>query len=181
MKRKLIQILLASTLMAISATLSFATDFTYTNDETAQATMSRLAERLSQASHLHFSYRILIQHYAEVNAYSTSDGRIVVTQGLLRVVTTEEELAGAIAHEMGHLIPNLQPKAIRTFTLLGGDEFTADKLGMQVLERAGFDPGSLGQMLRVVMTQEGATFPKGQLRQLNERIHKIEKKVGHAV
>ena len=179
MNRKVAQILIGAALVMGFASLSFSTDFTYTNDHEALAVMNRLARRLTSASDLKISYRVYIEHYGQVNAYSAPDGRIVVTQGLLRSITTEEELAGAIAHEMGHLIKGMKPKSIRGFTTVGNDEFTADKLGVQTLERAGINPLCLASMLQAVLQSDGTMLPKSQVRQINDRIHKIEKTAAH--
>jgi predicted Zn-dependent protease len=179
MNRKGVRILIGAALLMVLASLSFSTDFTYTNDHVALALMNRLAQRLTSASGLKISYRLYIEHYAQVNAYSAPDGRIIVTQGLLRSITTEEEVAAAIAHEMGHLIVGMKPKSIRGFTMVGNGEFTADKLGIQTLEKAGINPLCLASMLETVLQSDGAVLPKSQVRQINDRIHKIEKTAAH--
>lgn len=38
----------------------------------------------------------------EVNAYATEDGRVVVNEGLLRYLASEDEVAAVVGHEMGH-------------------------------------------------------------------------------
>src|SRR5205085_2639859 len=38
-----------------------------------------------------------------VNAYSAPGGYVLVTKGLLKRIKTESELAGVLAHEMGHV------------------------------------------------------------------------------
>lgn len=181
MKRKILQIAVSLVLLVGFTSLISATDFYYTTDRDALAVMNRLATRLTKASNLNFSPSLYIEHYPQVNAYSTTDGRIIVTQGLLRSISTEEELAGAIAHEMGHVLPTLQRKAIRTFTLLGNDEYSADKLGIQILQKAGINPLGMADMLEAVLEQDGKTLPKAQAHQISDRIHRIQKKAAHYV
>ncbi|MDD5542071.1 MAG: M48 family metallopeptidase [Acidobacteriia bacterium] len=181
MNRKILQITLSLVLLIGLTSIISATDFYYTTDRDALAVMNRLATRLTQASHLNFSASLYIEHYPQVNAYSTSDGRIIVTQGLLRSISTEEELAGAIAHEMGHVLPTLQRRAIRTFTLVGNDEYSADKLGIQLLEKAGINPLGIANMLETVLEHDGKTLPRAQAHQISDRIHRIEKKAAHYV
>lgn len=45
---------------------------------------------------------LLIIRHDEVNAFVTGSKLLVVTQGLLEFVGTDDELAGVIAHEVGH-------------------------------------------------------------------------------
>jgi predicted Zn-dependent protease len=48
-------------------------------------------------------YRFAILDTEEVNAYSAPGGYIFVTRGLLKQVKSEAELAGVLAHEIGHI------------------------------------------------------------------------------
>ncbi|KAL4520402.1 hypothetical protein Ndes2526A_g04972 [Nannochloris sp. 'desiccata'] len=43
-------------------------------------------------------------HSPEVNAFVVPGGKVVVYTGLLRLLTTEDELAAVIAHEAGHVV-----------------------------------------------------------------------------
>jgi predicted Zn-dependent protease len=50
-----------------------------------------------------FNYRVLLLDAPnEVNAFTTADGRIFVTTGLLAQVQDESELAGVLGHEIAH-------------------------------------------------------------------------------
>lgn len=179
MTKKITQVLLAVGLVMLFGTMNFAADFTYTDDANALATMNQIVDRLNNASGLQLPVHILIQHFDDVNAFSSAQGQIIVTQGLLRAITTEEELAGAIAHEMGHMVPVYAHKGIRNFNGFGGDEFNADKRGIEILEKAGYNPIGLAEMLKVVLERGMGTFPKSQARQISDRIHKVEKVSRH--
>jgi WD40 repeat protein len=48
-------------------------------------------------------YRFRIYDSGEVNAFSIGGGRVYVSRKLIAAVTSEDELAGVIAHELGHL------------------------------------------------------------------------------
>jgi predicted Zn-dependent protease len=56
----------------------------------------------------HVERKDLTWHFAvldtdEVNAFAAPGGYVYVTRGLLDMVETEDELAGVVAHEMGHV------------------------------------------------------------------------------
>jgi hypothetical protein len=50
---------------------------------------------------IHYSFRIYDS--GEVNAFSVAGGRVYVSRKLIAAVTNEDELAGVLAHELGHL------------------------------------------------------------------------------
>ena len=50
---------------------------------------------------IHFRFRIYDS--GEVNAFSVAGGRVYVSRKLIAAVKSEDELAGVIAHELGHL------------------------------------------------------------------------------
>ena len=61
-----------------------------------------MAEILTQNGINVKEYRMLLSREADVNAYNTGDGTIVVHYGLLNSVDTEDELVFVICHEVGH-------------------------------------------------------------------------------
>ncbi|MDR2731374.1 MAG: M48 family metalloprotease [Treponema sp.] len=50
------------------------------------------------------SYRVMVLDSGEPNAFSTPGGHIFITKGLLDIVTSEDALAGIIAHELAHVM-----------------------------------------------------------------------------
>ena len=86
-------------------------------------------------------------------AYSWDSGRIVVTRGLVDVMT-DDELAAVIAHEMGHLCLARRGSAARTpFALRGNgsdEERLADEAGSQLLLASGIPPAALSEALERV-------------------------------
>ena len=49
-------------------------------------------------------YRVKVVNSAEVNASSIPGGTLYVNRGMLDLLTTEDELAAVLAHEIGHII-----------------------------------------------------------------------------
>ena len=114
-----------------------------------------------------------------VNAAATPGGNIVVTMGMLRVLTDESQLAGVLGHETAHVVRKHHLNAIRKGSLVGllaqgaqaasqgsrsqelvealvgptkdlylrgldkSDEFEADRMGVVLATRAGYDPWGL--------------------------------------
>jgi len=116
-----------------------------------------------------------------VNAFAAPGGYIFVTRGLLRVSRTEAELAGVLAHEIGHVLRRHHLEAIRKQALRDiatdlvdeavsqrgfnatpfiktgmqlyargldrGDEHEADRIGVVIATRAGYEPYGLPRVL----------------------------------
>jgi predicted Zn-dependent protease len=130
----------------------------------------------------------------QLNAFAVPGGTIFITRGLLDKMTSEAELAGVLAHEIGHVIKKHHLKAIQKGALasLGGqaassafgdlnpqakeklvafgtemysrgldkgDELEADRLGVVIAARGGYDayglPGVL-QTLQAMNAQDSA-------------------------
>jgi len=65
--------------------------------------LSRLAQNLGQYSNEpNKHYQITVINVPLPNAFTAGGGRVYITRGMLRQVNNEDELAGVIAHEIGH-------------------------------------------------------------------------------
>lgn len=74
----------------------------YRNSD-AQKSLASIAVKLFETSaRSAFSWEAVVVDNNEVNAWALPGGKIGVNKGLLRYVDSEDELAAAIAHEMGH-------------------------------------------------------------------------------
>ncbi len=132
----------------------------------------------------HFAFFIVKD--AEINAFAAPGGYIAVNSGLITITQNESELAGVIAHEIGHITQNHLQRAfedskrdapLMALVLLGAivagasshsgdapmavlaggqgllaqksinftrkDEIEADRVGIQTLSRAGYDPNAM--------------------------------------
>lgn len=87
-----------------------------------------------------------------VTAYAWPNGQVYVTRGLLKALD-DEELAAAIAHELGHLLDHGH---LRSAVALQGcreapdTEIQADLLGCQLLENSGHSQRAMVRMLHKV-------------------------------
>lgn len=57
---------------------------------------------LAQSKKAPFNFRFLIVNSSAINAFATPGGYIYIHKGLINAVENEAELAGVIAHEIGH-------------------------------------------------------------------------------
>jgi len=74
----------------------------------AQAFVKRVGERLvSRTAAAQSPYRFefhLLDDAETVNAFALPGGQIAITEGLVRKLDTEGQLAGVLAHEIGHVV-----------------------------------------------------------------------------
>jgi beta-barrel assembly-enhancing protease len=156
------------------------------NDSAAAQRVRRIGQRLLTNIQVRegvpYSFKVLGTN--EVNAVSLPGGPIYVYRGLLNLVgDDDDELAGVIAHEIGHVEARHAAKQISTqlqintliqLLLRGGqaqelaglgaqllnlkysrdDEFDADKRALNYLHAAGFDPRGLVEFFRKMQAQE---------------------------
>lgn len=151
-------------------------------------------------------FQFFIVNDSQINAFAAPGGYIGVNAGLIDITTSESELAGVIAHEIGHITQNHLYRAFEDSkknaplmalvllgaiaagagggagdaapaVLMGGqglimqrqinftrkDEIEADRVGIQTLANAGYDPeamaeffGRMQDTLRVGEDEEAA-------------------------
>jgi predicted Zn-dependent protease len=130
-------------------------------------------------------YNVKILKDPQVNAFSTMGGYVYVNTGLLDFVQSDDELAGVIGHETGHIerrhALTMQTKSNILSLLLGIasmfspfiynfgnllqagalakmsriDELQADRYGLLLMSRAGYDPEAMVTMQRHLMALDG--------------------------
>jgi Zn-dependent protease with chaperone function len=72
-------------------------------DTQGQAAFAKLVETLRQASHLDMPLQAEVVTSRIPNAFALPGGKIYLLNGLLQKAENPDELAGVIAHEMGHV------------------------------------------------------------------------------
>ena len=149
-------------------------------DAAGQGALTRVAQRLAAtarpATRDHLTITMVSAPpgsiLAQPNAFALPDGAIVITKPMIGLIESPEELAGVMAHEIGHIderhvmanvIRNIgvgvffdvvfggagagQAVALASVNLasLGysrGDESDADRRGYDFMEAAGYNPGA---------------------------------------
>lgn len=104
--------------------------------------------------------KIRITHSARVGAFSWPDGTVELTRGLVDRLD-REELAAAIAHELGHVLGAREPAARSALSGRSGmpddAEARADRFATRLLARAGYAPEAMARTLTKVMHSPGMT------------------------
>jgi beta-barrel assembly-enhancing protease len=116
-------------------------------------------------------YRVALVRSPEVNAFAVAGGHVYVTEGLLRLSASEAELAAVIGHEVSHVdlrhcVERLQLEqaARRVAPEIGAlarmgyavmqlgfseeQELEADRGGVRLAGRAGYDPWAVAELFR---------------------------------
>jgi predicted Zn-dependent protease len=73
------------------------------DDDKLQAYVSKVGNKiLVQSEHAHLPYRFVVRDTEAVNAFVNGTPYVYVERGLLSLLNSEAELAGVMAHEIGH-------------------------------------------------------------------------------
>ena len=132
---------------------------------------------------INYTFKILDTN--EINAFSLPGGFVYLNYGLLNFVNSDDELAGVMGHEMGHVerrhqitlnakaqIINIilgvlslaSPFVYRFGGLINGlsvyklsrvDELQADQYGLLLMSRAGYDPNAMVSFMQRLGQQGG--------------------------
>jgi predicted Zn-dependent protease len=130
--------------------------------------VNEIGQRLAAASDRpNIPYTFQVVEDNSINAFATSGGFVYIHTGLIREADTEAELAGVMAHEIGHIVARHSINRMREITLANGivgalgvsqddlvnigvqlalflpnsrsAEYEADDLGFKNMGRAGYD------------------------------------------
>jgi predicted Zn-dependent protease len=118
---------------------SMAKDRKVCETPASRAALERLTRRLSlAAADKPLSARVVILDWSLVNAFAVPGGQIILTRGLLQRAGSGDEVAGVLAHELGHTL-ELHPEAgiVRAMGLaaatqlaLAGSQGTVSNVGL---------------------------------------------------
>jgi len=143
----------------------------------SRAAFDKLVHRLEAAAALPVPVRATVVHRSEANAIALPGGHVYVFEGLIDKANSPDELAGVIAHEMGHVAHRDGVRAVIEaaglsflFGMLIGDfsgggaaviamrtllqssysretEASADAYGAELIAKLERDPRALGDIL----------------------------------
>jgi predicted Zn-dependent protease len=72
-------------------------------EEKVQEYIQSLGKRIAQNSERKIPYQFHLVNSGVVNAFALPGGPVVITRGILLILEDEDELAGILAHEIGHI------------------------------------------------------------------------------
>lgn len=156
------------------------------DEKAANAALARLVNRLEAGAALAIPLNVSVVRRGEANAVALPGGRIYVFEGLIGKAENADELAGIIAHEIGHVANRDGTRSVLQaaglsflFGMLLGDfvggsavvigaravlrssysrdvEAAADRYGLGLMNRLGANPRALGTILSRI---SGANHP----------------------
>lgn len=190
------KILLATLAMLVIGVQSFAATTNW-DSTAAQKRINNIGAVIISKNALPNGISFKVSSETEVNAYSTINKEVYVYKGLLQHVDTDEELAAVIAHEIGHIVnghcakqsilttavytvsDTLMPnssvakdlgKDLAVSKLSRKDEFEADLTGVDLLQKAGYNPLAMISVLNKICgnyIDVLQTHPSGEKRLMN--------------
>jgi Zn-dependent protease with chaperone function len=140
----------------------------------------------AQTARKDIPYNIKIIKAGDINSFATLGGYVYLYEGMVDFVQSDDELAAIIGHETGHIerrhVVTMQAKAQAMSLLFAiasifspliynfgnvveaglmakmsrADEIQADRTGLQLMSRAGFDPEANVTMMEHMTTLEDA-------------------------
>ncbi len=155
------------------------------NDPALQAYVNRVGRWVaSQSERADLPWRFGVIESEAINAFAAPGGYIVLTKGLYRKLENEAQLAGVLAHEIGHVVRKHHLKVIQKQQLLSmgagllgekvskgnqtldkvigngaeimargldkNAEYEADRDGVTLATRAGYDSYGLSEVLQSI-------------------------------
>lgn len=88
-----------------------------------------------------YPYSFSVANYREINAFALPGGPVFITEGLLRQLKTEGELAGVLGHEIGHVI------ARHSSERLAKQQLTQGLLSALVVGSGDYNAAQVGQLV----------------------------------
>ncbi|SRR5579883_194756 len=176
-----------------------------TNSET-NAYVNRVGQRVAAASSCsQYPFHFYVVQDRSINAFSTTGGYVYVNTGLLKAVDNEDQLAGVLGHEIGHICDNDLINKMKQSDLAQGlasvagvdqstiaalgyklafelpnsrqDEYNADAQGLKYMKRAGYNPNALPAFLSKLLNQSSTPAFLSDHPGSKQRIAVLEKKI----
>lgn len=123
-------------------------EYEFYDDSTVDKVLGSITKRLLDSLNpRQYEYKFhLIDNSHEINAFATLDGNIYVFSGIIKFVDNPEQLAGILAHEIGHhengdLVDRLMKElglSVLAAVLTGGDAVMISEISKLLLS-SGFD------------------------------------------
>lgn len=168
--------------------------------------LDNIGQRLaSNSNRPEIPYRFQVVRDAKINAFATMGGFVYINAGLMAAADNEAQLSGVVAHEIAHITQRHAVKQLRQRAIAEGvasaagvdrnqavrigvelalnrprsrrDEFEADYVGLEVLNRTGYAPEGLPDFLRKLLRARSVPTVLSTHPDTNERIARLEAQI----
>jgi Zn-dependent protease with chaperone function len=157
-------------------------------EKAGRAAFGKMVKRLESAAQLPIPLKVAVVRRTEANAIALPGGHVYVFQGLINRSQSADELAGVLAHELGHVAHRDGTKSVLRaaglsflFGMLLGDfvgggavviaakavmtsaysrevETAADLYSVELMNKVGGDPRALGVILTRITNSKDPAF-----------------------
>ena len=156
--------------------ISFAATTTNWDSTAALNRVNTIGTKILKANNINHAIKFTVSDTDDINAYADINKEVHVYRGLLQYVESDEELAGVISHEMGHIInghcakqgilnagiatvanavtqneyANALGQTLAASKISRNDEFEADISGVDLMQKAGYNPLAMISLLNKI-------------------------------
>ncbi len=169
---------------------SFVSKHKVCNAPAGRAALDKLVDRLLRGSERPNYFRLTVVDWSLINAFAAPGGQMMLTSGVIRAARTPEEVAGVLAHEIGHgielhpetglvravglsaLVELLTGGSSGTLSNVGAilvqtsyvrqDERAADQQALRLLKEAGISQNGLAEFFERLGTKSTSTSGKNR-------------------
>jgi beta-barrel assembly-enhancing protease len=132
------------------------------NNDRAQEYVNQVGRWLTTGTErVDLPWQFGIMDRTEIGAFPLPGGKVLITRGMLKKLTSEAELAGVLAHEIAHVVKRHQLKTMSAdsgqeklgainFPMDRAIEFEADRMAAVIMARAGYDANAYLNVLRTL-------------------------------
>lgn len=173
--KKIFSLIFTTVIVMLFSIEVFATETNWTTEQGLKR-VTKIGNSLLVKNNLPTQVKFTVMETDEVNAFASGENEICVYTGLLKFVNDDDELAGIIAHEMGHIVNNHVAKqsVVSTITshlinrsqlnskvktgayianqlsmlkMSRTQEYEADITGVDLMTKAGYNPLAMVSVL----------------------------------
>ena len=110
--------------------------------------VNRVGERITAAAGQRTdSITFCVSNSKYIHAFAAYPNYVAITMGMYQDFCNEDELASILAHEVGHIVIKKRTGWVQqTLEECREEEYQADRLAVELAEKAGYDPIVYGQL-----------------------------------